>query len=127
MDAAAVETLLWETAYNAKVGSEEYKVYPVEWQGADGEKLTHYEKYTNPGEVSVRGFVALLQQAESKGLLPTPFSFLDLGCSKGHTCLIVLLAFIQCVFAYGIELASERIRDANNALQRIRDLPDDPH
>jgi hypothetical protein len=128
MDAAEVEELLWSNdAYGVRVGIDEYRVWPAEWQGADGKKRTRYEKYTNPGEVSVRGFVALLQQAESLGLLPKPFSFLDLGCCKGHTCLIVLLAFIQCVFAYGIELARERIRDANDALQRIRELPGDPH
>ncbi|MBU6163315.1 MAG: hypothetical protein KGO50_19560, partial [Myxococcales bacterium] len=126
MDAAALEKLLWETAYGAKVGSETYTEYPGEWQGANGEKLTGYEKYTNPGEVSVRGFVALLKQAEELGLLPDSFSFFDLGCSRGHTCLIALLAF-QCRFAYGIELANKRILDGLKALQLIRNMPGDPH
>ena len=64
MDASALEALLWNTAYEAKVGSEAYTVYPTEWQGVRGQRLKKYDKCTNPGEVAVRGFVTLLKSAE---------------------------------------------------------------
>lgn len=119
----SLQELLWAAYAGFRVGTDMYGYdYPKRIQDENGDDRwkPRADYFMHSGETSVRALVALLTVAAQKGLLSESFRFFDLGCSRGHTCLVVLLVCLRCIFSAGIELAENRIEQGNKAIQRIR-------
>jgi hypothetical protein len=119
----SVQKLLWDVyPFNVGVDKPFGYDYPARYQDENGNlrPKPSDDYFMHPGEMSVGALVALLTVAAQRGLLSEPFSFFDLGCSRGHTCLVVLLVCLNCVFSSGIELAEHRIAEGNAAIELIR-------
>ena len=119
----SVEKLLWAAYDGFRVGKDKSYDYPTSYQDENGNDRPkpNDDYFMHSGETSVGALVALLTVAAQKGLLSESFRFFDLGCSRGHTCLVVLLVCLRCIFSSGIELAKKRIKQGNKAIRAIRD------